>query len=220
MEDGPGLNRSLVLQTALRMVDEEGLDALSMRRLATRLGCSPMALYRYATGRAELLDGVVETVFALFTVADGDDWRDALRETAHSFRRVALLHPNVVPLLATRPLATPLGLRPLGTLRPLEQILQLLQDAGLAPTRALHLYRAYFGLLLGHVLTELQELVAHPEETDALLRLGLHRLPPAEFPAIRALADDLAAYDGAAELDRSVTTLLAGLSRPEEAVEH
>lgn len=62
-------------------------------------------------------------------------------QIAHDLRLLALRHPNVVPLLVTRPLSTPLGLRPLGTIRPLEQILALLIDAGLTPADALHVYR-------------------------------------------------------------------------------
>ena len=141
----------------------------------------------------------------------GRDWQDQLRQTAHDFRQLALAHPHVVPLLVTRPLSTPLGLRPLGTLRPLEQLLALLTRAGFDPVDALHVYRAYFGFLYGHVLTELQELVADPEEADDLLRLGLHRLPPREFPLIRSLATALATYDGTAELDRGLDILLSGL---------
>ena len=119
---------------------------------------------------------------------------------------------NVVPLLVTRPLATPLGLRPPGTLRPLEDILTLLTRAGYSGPDALHIYRALFGFLHGHVLNELQELVEKPDETDDLLRLGLHRLPIGEFPLLRSLASALASYDGAAELERGLDILLTGLT--------
>ena len=61
------------------------------------------------------------------------------------------------------------------------------------------------------MLNELQELVDNPEETDDLLRLGLHRLPIREFPILRGLAPALASYDGAAELDRGLDILLSGL---------
>ncbi|MGH3886263.1 MAG: TetR/AcrR family transcriptional regulator C-terminal domain-containing protein [Pseudonocardiaceae bacterium] len=207
------LSRELVLAAALRLVDAEGLDALTMRRLGQDLGRDPMALYRYSPNRAALLDGVAELVLSQLVIPNGDrDWQAQLRQTAHDFRRLALAHPNVVPLLVTRLLSTPLGLRPLGTLRPLEQLLALLIGAGFAPADALHVYRAYFGFLYGHVLDELQELVANPEETDDLLRLGLHRLPPREFPLVRSLAAVLANYDGAAELDQGLDILLAGLN--------
>jgi AcrR family transcriptional regulator len=202
-----------VRAAALALVDAEGLDALTMRRLGQVLDRDPMALYRYAPSRAALLDGVAELVMSgLVIPPHTEDWREPLRSAAHDFRRLALAHPNVVPLLVTRPLATPLGLRPLGTLRPLEQVLELLIAAGFAPTRALHVYRTFFGLLHGHVLHELQEVVVDPEETDAVLRLGLHRLPPAQFPRLRSVAPDLlAGYDGAAELDQSLDLLLTGL---------
>lgn len=134
-----------------------------------------------------------------------------LRTTAHQFRRLALEHPHVVPLLVIRPLRPPPGLRPLGTVRPLEQMLTLLTGAGFRPDQALRAYRALFGLLHGHVLTELQEIVVDPDETDDLLRLGVHRLPAREFPHVRALAGELARYDGAAELDQALDLLLAGL---------
>ena len=77
----------------------------------------------------------------------------------------------MVPLLVTRPPATPLALRPQGTLRPLEDVLTLLTRAGFSGPDALHIYRALFGFLHGHVVNELQELVEKPEETDDLLRL-------------------------------------------------
>ena len=117
-----------------------------------------------------------------------------------------------MPLIVTRPLATPLALRPLGTLRPLEDILALLTRAGFSGLDALHIYRALFGFLHGHVLDELQELTVSPDETDDLLRLGLHRLPISDFPLLRSLAPALASYDGAAELERGLGILLTGLT--------
>lgn len=207
------LTRERVLATALELIDEEGLDALTMRHLGQRLGRDPMALYRHAPHRSDLLDGVVELVLSRLEVpARPLDWRAQLRATAHEFRRVALDHPAVVPLLVTRPLATPLGLRPLGTLRPLEQILTLLIEAGFGPADALHVYRTYVGVLYGHIVNEMQEMVVDPDETDAVLRLGLHRLPLAEFPHLRSLASELAAYDGEQQLDQSMTIFLAGLT--------
>ncbi|MFF1251979.1 TetR/AcrR family transcriptional regulator C-terminal domain-containing protein [Pseudarthrobacter sp. NPDC058329] len=206
------LNRDLVLAKALEVVDAEGLNALTMRRLGQELERDPMSLYRYAENRAALLDGVSELVLNQLSIHPEDpDWKTQLRHIAHNLRRLALEHPNVVPLLVTRPLSTPLGLRPLGTLRPLEQILALLIGAGFSAADALHVYRAYYGFLYGHLLNELQEFVVDPEENEVLLRLGLHRLPSKEFPRLRELAPALAEYDGEAELDQGITILLSGL---------
>jgi AcrR family transcriptional regulator len=210
--DSSVMSRELVLRTALAIIDRDGVDGLSMRRLGTALGRDPMTLYRYAENKTALLDSVAELVLDQLVVdTTDDDWASQLRAVARTFRRLAVAHPHVVPLLVTRPLATPLGLRPLGTLRPLEATLTLLTRAGFTAIDALHIYRSFFGFLNGHVLNELQELVDNPEETDDLLRLGLHRLPLREFPMLRGLAPVLASYDGAAELERGLDILLTGL---------
>src|ERR1700687_177375 len=170
-------------------ITRDGAEGLSMRRLGAALDRDPMILYRHAPGKAALLDGVVETVLAQLKVDPADpDWTTQLRGVARDYRQLALAHPRMVPLLVTRPLATPLALRPRGTLRPLEDVLTLLTWAGCSGRDALHIYRALFGFLHGHVLNELQELVDNPDETDDLLRLGLHRLPIGQIPLLRSPA--------------------------------
>jgi len=176
----PPLSTERVLLAALQLLDTEGADALTMRRLARALQREPMTLYRYARNKATLLDGVVALVLG--------------------------------ELHITRPPATPLGLRPPGTLRPLESFLQLLINAGFTRTDALHAYRLFFGFLHGHILGELQEKVHNPAETEDLLRLGLHRLDPDEFPQLRALSVALADYDGATQLHQGVEMMITGLS--------
>jgi len=206
------MSRQLVLDTAQEIIDRDGVDGLSMRRLGHALGRDPMSLYRYAANKTALLEGVVELVLEGLSVdTTADDWESQLRIVARKFRALALAHPHVVPLLVTHPLATPLALRPLGTLRPLEATLELLTRAGFSDVDALHVYRSFFGFLQGHVLNELQELVDNPEESDDLLRLGLHRLPLKDFPLLRGLAPVLAAYDGGAELERGLDILIFGL---------
>ena len=207
------ITRAAVLASALEIIDRDGVEGLSMRRLGEAVGRDPMVLYRHVPNKAAVLDGVVEMVFQRLSVdTTRQDWVAALREYAHDFRDLARAHPNVVPLLVTRPLATPLGMRPLGILRQLEDVLALLIRAGFTGVEALRVYRALFALLYGHVLTELQEIVERPEETDHVLRLGLYRLPIGEFPHLRDLAPTWAAYDGLAELDRGLDILLSGLA--------
>jgi len=207
------VSRSLILQSALRIVDRDGVEGLSMRRLSDEVGRDPTVIYRHVPNKAALLDGVTEIVLGELRVDTADrDWMGQLRAVAHDFRSLAVAHPNVVPLLVTRPHATPLGQRPLGMLRPLEDVLTLLMSAGFSGPDALHIYRVLFGYLHGHILTEIQEVIERPEETDDVLRLGLHRLPVTEFPQVRALASDLANYDGAAELDRGLDLLFFGLT--------
>jgi AcrR family transcriptional regulator len=206
------ITRTAVLSRALEIIDCDGVESLSMRRLGDAVGCDPMVLYRHVPNKAAVLDGVVELVFAQLCLDTASlDWAAALRALAHDFRDLARAHPHMVALLVTRPLATPLGIRPRGILRQLEDVLTLLIAAGFTDVDALRVYRALFGFLFGHVLTELQEIVERPEETDDVLRLGLHRLPIADFPHLREFAPILASYDGLAELDRGFDILLSGL---------
>jgi AcrR family transcriptional regulator len=215
------LTREQVLTAALKIIDEDGVEALTMRRLGQALDRNPMGIYRHAADKDALLDLVVEHVISqLVTPGEpgrGDDlegeldWEAALRRTAHSFRRIALAHPNVMPLLVTRSVTGPLALRPLGTLRPLEELLEVFISAGFDPHGALHAARLFTGFLYGHIQDELQQQVHDPDETDDLLRLGLHRLPITRFPRLRSLATVLASYDGAAELDEGLAIVIAGL---------
>jgi len=227
----PALTREQVLTAALQIIDEDGVEALTMRRLGQALARNPMAIYRHTADKDALLDGVVEHVAAELVAprrpdrnghedgheagdvsGEGDhEWEAGLRRTAHTFRRVALAHPHVVPLLLTRPLSGPLALRPMGTLRQLEQLVELFVTAGFDPQGALHAARLFTGFLYGHVLHELHDRIDNPDETDDLLRLGLHRLPLTQFPRLRSLAAVLATYDGAAELDEGLSIVLAGL---------
>lgn len=210
--DSP-VTRATVLAAALDIVDRDGVEGLSMRRLADAVGRDPMVIYRHVPNKAAVLDGIAEVVFSELPVDAFDpDWIAQVRVVAREFRRLALAHPRAVPLLVTRLLATPLGQRPQAVVRPLENVLALLTRAGFSGADALHIYRALFGFLYGHVLNELQEMVERPEETDDVLRLGLHRLPISEFPLLRELAPVLAAYNGAAELERGLDILLAGLA--------
>ena len=214
--DGHGdgkITRDVVLAAALEIIDRDGAGALSMRRLARALGRDPMILYRHAPNKAALLDGWPEPPGPAPTstppTPTGPPSCAPSPATTAPWR---LPTRTWCPLLVTRPLATPLALRPPGTLRPLEDILALLTRAGFTGPDALHIYRALFGFLHGHILNELQELIDNPDETDDLLRLGLHRLPIRDFPLLRSLAPALAAYDGAAELERGLDILLTGLT--------
>lgn len=212
-----GLTRDQVMAAALLIIDEGGVEALTMRRLGQALNRNPMAVYRHAMDKDALLDGVVERVVSGFVAPLGPDghqewdWESALRRHAHAFRRVALAHPRVVPLLVTRPLSGPFARQPAGMLRPLEELLGLFAAAGFDQRGALHAARLLTGFLYGHVLHELQERVGNPDETDDVLRLGLHLLPITQFPRIRSLAGELATYDGGTELDEGLTILVAGL---------
>jgi AcrR family transcriptional regulator len=212
------LSRERVLSSALEIVDRDGLGALSMRGLGAELGVEAMALYRYADGKDALLDGLVEAfVGELEAVLDAAParrgWRAELDRVARAGYAVALRHPNVVPLLATRLLTTPLARRPLAVLAADERILALLCDAGLDERRAVRVHRAFTAWLLGWLTVELRAMDDDPDEPDPAFRLGLHRLPARELPRLRALAPLMAERGGGAELSEGLDALLRRMTR-------
>jgi AcrR family transcriptional regulator len=113
----PLLSRERIVTTALALIDEEGLEAVSTRRLAADLGVSGPSLYNHFTSKDELLDAVADLVVAdvdlsMFeTVPHGSDWRTALLAWARSYRTALAAHPNIVPFLARGPGRRPAGLR-------------------------------------------------------------------------------------------------------------
>jgi len=102
----PLLSRERIVEAALALVDAEGLDALSTRRLAAELGVSGPSLYNHLATKEELLDAVVDVVVGEVDVsmfaglADGGDWRTALWDWAGSYRAALAAHPHIVPALA------------------------------------------------------------------------------------------------------------------------
>ncbi|MEU9040166.1 MULTISPECIES: TetR/AcrR family transcriptional regulator [unclassified Kitasatospora] len=117
----PLLSRERIVAAALRLIDDEGLDALSTRRLATELSVSGPSLYNHFATKDELLDAVVDSVIgevdlSMFgsvgtTGTVGTPWPQALRDWARSYRAALAAHPNIVPVLAQGPGRRPNALR-------------------------------------------------------------------------------------------------------------
>ncbi|MEV5976902.1 TetR/AcrR family transcriptional regulator C-terminal domain-containing protein [Streptomyces sp. NPDC052114] len=207
------LSRERVLATALEVVDRDGLSGLSMRKLGAELGVEAMALYRYAAGKAALLDGLVEAFCQELEeeLAAGPreaDWQRELHRIALATHGVALRHPNMVPLLATRLLSTPLARRPAAVLRSDERVLALLHEAGMGERRTVRVHRAFTAWLLGYLLVELRAMDDEPGEPDPAFRLGLHRMPAREFPRLRATAIALDGRGGPRQLADGLDALL------------
>src|SRR5918997_4256290 len=176
------LSRRRILEAAVRLVDREGLAALSMRKLGQELGVEAMSLYRYVPNKAALLDGIAETVVgeAEIPPADAGDWAERARAMNRAYRRLAHAHPNVFPLIALRPLNTP------AALRPIEAALEIFCGAGFDEQTALHAFRALASYASGYALDEIRAFSSDDADEDA--RLDIRRLPAEEFPRLVALA--------------------------------
>jgi AcrR family transcriptional regulator len=142
-----GLSRERVLDAALALLDREGLDAFSMRRLAEELGAGTMTVYGYFRSRDELLDAVVDRggqSIGLITEAKGTgSWKARLRELMVGIRLGLLEHPAIVELRYKRPLLSP------GALTLTEIGMRILRDAGFNDREAGRMFRILFVYTFG-----------------------------------------------------------------------
>jgi AcrR family transcriptional regulator len=144
------LTRDRVLRAALRFVDANGLEALSIRRLGAELGVQGMSLYTHVGSKDALLDGLVEAMSAELEMPPRQetDWRAALRRFAASLRDLVHRHPAAAPLLASR------HILPARTLDVVGAYLRVLRSAGFDARRALEVVGVVQVYAQGHALTE------------------------------------------------------------------
>ena len=143
------LSRQRVLEAALGLADEQGLDALSMRRLGAELGVEAMSLYRYFASKDALLDGLTERLWDEVWTSEDGDWKAAVLGTAHSLRRLAHTHPNVYSLLLGRKVL------PEPALRVFDALLNALRGAGFSYEDAAQAMGALLGYATGYAMVEL-----------------------------------------------------------------
>jgi len=141
------LHRESVLDAALELLDRDGLQGLSMRKLATVLGVEAMSLYNHVDGKDALLDGIHERILLSLEAAPGTrSWQAYVRHQAFALRRALTAHPHAIPLFATRPAATPAAIERLG------QFLEVLDRAGFTPVQALSVVQLVAQLVIGHAM--------------------------------------------------------------------
>jgi AcrR family transcriptional regulator len=154
-----GLDRRRIVGGAVSLIDSQGLKALTMRRLGEYLDVEAMAIYHHIHGREELLDAVVESVIdELYADPEvhmhSTEWQQYLYRLAHGVRRIALAHPEVFPLVCTRPPAAPWVRPPLRSLRWMESFLETLHRCGFSDTASVAAYQLFSSFLLGNLLLE------------------------------------------------------------------
>jgi AcrR family transcriptional regulator len=145
----PRVSRDQILAAALRIVDANGLDQLTMRRLGAELGVDPMTIYGHVPDKTALFDGLVELVLAEVTLPGRTgEWARDFRAAAHAARATLLAHPHLIPLLGTRPPVTEAAF----TLW--ESLTAILLGAGLSEEQAADGADCLGRLLIGHALAE------------------------------------------------------------------
>lgn len=137
-----------VINEAIHLCDEEGLEALSMPRLAGRLGVGTMTLYGYVENKSELLDRITEEVFRGLEVPEHDDWNEALTSFCADFRQAALAHATLAQLLATGRVTIP------AVFDILEGLFQKASGQGIAVDHAARTFYAALSYTIGFVIWE------------------------------------------------------------------
>lgn len=170
------LTRERILRAALRLVDGEGMDGLSMRRLGTRLGVKGTALYHHFANKSEIIDALVARVLSDVDLAPEEtNWVRRMRRIMQSQREVMLKHPNLVSAIALRPFSSAEA----ATIH--ETMIEVLLSAGLDQQTALHGYNALRAFVVGYALTEMSGLTGDRRRSPDDGSLSLQQLSELGF---------------------------------------
>ncbi|HEY6422721.1 MAG TPA: TetR/AcrR family transcriptional regulator [Pseudonocardiaceae bacterium] len=200
----PPLSRPRIVRAALRLVDEKGLAALTMRGLATALAVSPMALYNHVRAKDELVDLMVDVMVGEVdcTVTEGD-WLTQLRAVVYGYHRALAAHHELARVYRGRVRIGPNGLLLI------ERTIGLLLQGGFSPSEATDAFFALFtytagGQLMGQI-APVQG--SSPQDETAYYPA----LPPEQIPSIRAVGQHLSGVHRPGRYEYGLDILLAGL---------
>lgn len=197
-----------IAAAALGIVDRDGLGGLSMRSLATALGTGPMTLYNYVADRGALEELVAEAVIAEVEVPEpSDDWCTDVRAIALALWETVRRHPNAVPLVLTRRTVSA------SSYPAAERLIAALKRAELADEDVLAGFRAVLGLVMGSAQAELAGPLTGAGRADEQLEVAarIGKLAGVEHPQIAALSQVSRQSSAAADFERGLGMLLAGI---------
>ena len=216
---GKGLDRQVIVHTALQFIDRRGSQGLTMRGLGQELSVEAMSLYRYVSGREDLLEAVIAELLA--DIRPNMDellartWQGYLQSLAHAVRQIAIEHPGAFPLVATRHPAAPWLRPPLRSLELVEDFLSTLSDFGFNDDQVVSTYRSFTSFLLGHLLLESAVRGAQTSALDEPLDEGGAtvsnqdgRVDSSGSPTITKFRDKLSEDRSDEEFETSLETLL------------
>jgi len=200
-----------ILRAALLIADRDGLGGLTIRKIATDLGASPMGVYRHFRNKAEIVDGLVDLVVGDYDVMNHReaDWRSWVRETFLRMRSALLEHPGIMPLLGSAAFA--------GTnaMCVMNRVLEVLIEAGLRDD-AVRIFHSLMSYTIGAVAIECSARVGalgldEPdlEERERQTRVSFEGLSRSEYPHLVDLAPALARFVTEDQFLEGFDTILA-----------
>ncbi len=201
------LGREVIVAAALKLIDEQGIAALSMRKLAAELGVDPMAIYHHLPGKEAVLAALVEDVFSRLRVppASGEGWQDRVRAFARAYRDVVRSHPNLV-----RRVVASAAVAATAALEASEELYAALTAAGLEPVLVVRAADLVVDYVHGFVLAETTgPLEPSDGHLEILTQLGTR--PAARFPAMSRILGSLREEDLRADFGFGLDVILAGI---------
>jgi len=208
------LSRERIVHAALTLADAEGLEAVSLRKVAAALDAGPMRLYRYAGTKEELLELMADAVYAEIPAPTGSTWRDIFRSIAHSRRQAALRHEWFADLLGGRPQLGPAALASLEASLAALRATRAFPDA----TAVMNALEALSCFLVGAVRKEITAL--RDERATGLDEHGwrvstgpylTRMLATGNYPALAGTIREAGHLDAAAAFDLGLDYLLDGI---------
>ena len=205
------LTRELVLQTALRLADQGGLESLSMRKLGQELGVEAMAVYYHFANKDEVLDGIVDLVWTEIDLpAAGEDWRAAMRRRAISVHDVLARHRWAIGMMESRLNPGP------ANLRHHDAVIGNLRAAGFEMAMVAHAYSLMDGYIYGYALTKMNLPFDALDDISEMAQTMLQPFPDGEYPNLVAFITEHAmrpGYDYADEFEWGLDVVLDGIER-------
>jgi AcrR family transcriptional regulator len=203
------LSRDRVLRAALELADEGGIGALTMQQIGRRLGVEAMSLYRHVRNKDDILDGLVDLVFAEIELpTDRSSWRAVLRARSISARVALRRHPWAITLMESM---TPGP----ASLRSRDDTLSVLLDAGFSAAMATHAHNILDSYVYGFALQEAQMPFSNAEELAAMGEDLLAQVPADTYPSFVRVAAELLAsgFDYGDEFEFGLDLILEGIER-------
>lgn len=205
------LDRETVLRAAVALADEIGIAAMSMRKLGEAVGVEAMSLYNHVANKDDLLDGMVDLVFAEISLPEvGEEWKEAMRRRGHSARDVLRRHPWAIGLLETRTSPGP------ATLTHHDAVLGCLRRSGFSIELAGHAFALLDAYTYGFAMQEATLPFDGGDEVADLAEEMVDAMPVEEYPHLVEFATERAmqpGYDFGDEFGFGLELVLDGLER-------
>ncbi|HXR65150.1 MAG TPA: TetR/AcrR family transcriptional regulator C-terminal domain-containing protein [Ktedonobacteraceae bacterium] len=203
---GEPLTRQRVLEAALHLLDQEGLEGFSMRKLGASLGVEAMSLYNHVESKRAVFDGVIELLIVQppFPVHPTATPREQLWTIAHALRDVLRAHPRVLPLVATSPLRTS------ASLVMLDRLLEIFHQAQITGVQSIYALQCLVGFIVGHTLIGTGTQAVAGLEPGPNGPMVWQHFPAEHYPRLHTLLPEIAQWNADQEFDFGLQALLQG----------